>query len=127
MKNSIKLKVSILVILISMIISSTCALAYECPVTHGPHYIITEKFGTQTCTTSAVHVRKCGPCGYVYSITYLDALGHNWVSATCTQPRRCIRSGCGATSGEELGHSMNWNTKGYWECVRSGCGYRIYP
>lgn len=120
MMRKTKLKISLLIVLMSILISSTAALAYECPVTKSYHYIITEHIGEQTCTTSAYVVYKCGPCGYVHSSKYYPALGHNWASATCEQPQRCTRSGCGATLGTAPGHLWGENSKGYYECWRCG-------
>ena len=36
-----------------------------------------------------------------------DALGHDWIDATCTEPKTCDR--CGETEGTALGH--NWATE----------------
>jgi hypothetical protein len=34
----------------------------------------------------------------------LSYLGHDFAEATCTEPKRCIRQGCGQTIGEPLSH-----------------------
>ena len=34
----------------------------------------------------------------------LNALGHDWAPATCTQPKTCKRDDCNATDGSALGH-----------------------
>ncbi len=47
-----------------------------------------------TCTTSDV----CTRCE-----AKIEAPGHTWVDATCTEPKKC--SVCGTTEGEALGHT----------------------
>ena len=42
--------------------------------------------------------RTCSTCG----ATEGEPLGHTWVDATCTEPKTC--SVCGATEGDPLGH-----------------------
>ena len=63
----------------------------------------------------------------------ITVTGHEWIDATCTEPKKC--SICGATEGEPLGHSwefkgFDWTgdeTNGYtkaaakFECGRESC------
>ena len=55
-----------------------------------------------------------------------NALGHDWAAATCTAPKTCKRTGCGATEGTALGHSYanGWSSDetGHWHaCQNAGC------
>lgn len=56
-----------------------------------------------TCDEQGYDLHTCTRCGDVYMDAYTDALGHDWVVATCTTPQTCRV--CGATSGEALGHN----------------------
>lgn len=47
--------------------------------------------------------RTCGKCGE----TEGEALGHQWLAATCTAPQTC--SVCGMTEGTALGHQWDLN------------------
>ena len=52
-----------------------------------------------------------------------SALGHDYASATCTSPKTCKRSGCNATEGAPLGHDYASATcTSPKTCKRSGCG-----
>lgn len=57
-----------------------------------------------TCEINGEKQLICTACGDKQMIS-LDALGHSWVSATCTTPKTC--SVCGITSGEPLGHTTD--------------------
>ena len=55
-----------------------------------------------------------------------NALGHDWAAATCTAPKTCKRTGCGAIEGTALGHSYanGWSSDetGHWHaCQNAGC------
>jgi len=52
--------------------------------------------------------KTCSKCGE----TEGEALGHTWTDATCTAPKTC--SVCAETEGEALGH-----TEGDWETVET--------
>lgn len=54
-----------------------------------------------TCTSDGSRNYKCS-CGKSYS-ERISATGHNWKSATCTEPKTC--SVCGATEGTAAGHN----------------------
>lgn len=49
------------------------------------------------------------------------ALGHDFADATCTEPKKCRREGCGKTEGEALGHSFtNYVAKNDATCTADG-------
>ena len=56
-------------------------------------------YGTASCDEAAV----CSVCGFDNNG---ESIGHDWVEATCTDPKMCKREGCGVTEGEALGHKM---------------------
>ncbi len=57
-----------------------------------------------TCTeTGKTEGRYCSLCGAVLKEQeILKPLGHEWLEATCTEPKKCSR--CGETQGEPAGH-----------------------
>ena len=57
-----------------------------------------------TCTDAGYTTYSCTACDYSYTADDVDALGHEWLNATCDEPQTC--SVCDATNGEALGH--NW-------------------
>ena len=57
-----------------------------------------------TCTDAGYTTYSCTACDYSYTADEVDALGHDWLNATCDAPETC--SVCDATNGEALGH--NW-------------------
>lgn len=57
-----------------------------------------------TCTEAGVQEAECVKCGEKKTSS-IEALGHEWTSATCTSPRVCSR--CELTDGEALGHTFN--------------------
>ena len=85
-----------------------------------------------TCTRQGALMQNCTVCGYVNQVvrpalghdypltndcnyggtcTRCSAstqlpIGHAYADATCTDPKTCMRAGCGATEGEPLGHDM---------------------
>lgn len=54
-----------------------------------------------TCTESGVQERKCSKCGET-ATAVIDASGHDWEEATCTDPKTC--KNCLATEGAATGH-----------------------
>lgn len=54
-----------------------------------------------TCTSNGTQERSCS-CGEKETET-LYSTGHDWIAATCTQPKKC--SNCSQTSGSALGHT----------------------
>ncbi|MBQ2383900.1 MAG: hypothetical protein II290_07660, partial [Oscillospiraceae bacterium] len=58
-----------------------------------------------------------GRCGDSYKDSYVSATGHDWVDATCTEPKTCRN--CGETEGEALGHNYVVTTG-----ICSRCGGR---
>lgn len=54
-----------------------------------------------TCSNEGYTTHAC-ECGDSYESDIVDALGHDWKAATCTDPQTCSR--CGETSGEPLYH-----------------------
>ena len=70
-----------------------------------------------TCLEFGYREAQCDLCGQKYYEVF-EPLGHRFRSATCTEPGKCIRSGCEATV-EALGHDLNVLGK----CQRGGCDY----
>ena len=54
-----------------------------------------------TCTEGGHTVFTCS-CGETYTGAYTDALGHDWVEASCEDPKHCSR--CRISEGAALGH-----------------------
>ena len=52
-----------------------------------------------SCSDAAV----CTVCGFDNGG---EPIGHDWVEATCTDPKMCARAGCDEKEGEALGHQM---------------------
>lgn len=69
--------------------------------THNWERITTEP----TCITGGYTTCVCN-CGESYVDDEVDALGHAWTAATCTESKVC--SVCGVTEGRPTGHA--WNT-----------------
>ena len=59
------------------------------------------------CTTAGKEARVCTKCGFAEERA-IEALGHDWKDATCTEPKHCSR--CAATEGEALGHDWKGAT-----------------
>lgn len=84
-----------------------------------------------TCTSNGYTMHTCKVCGGVYVDSPVNATGHNWSGATCTEPMTCKT--CGATYGEAQGHSYQSETtaptctdKGYTlhTCLSCGISYK---
>ena len=58
-----------------------------------------------TCTAGGYTSHTCTVCGNVYVDAPVNAMGHRWIGATCTEPKTCRV--CGVTSGEALGHNYH--------------------
>ena len=59
-----------------------------------------------TCTANGTETGTCTRCPEKDTKTEANsALGHDWADATCTTPKTCKRTGCGATDGASLGHN----------------------
>ncbi len=56
-----------------------------------------------TCTADGYTAYTCASCDHSYIGDLVDALGHDWVAATCTAAKYCAT--CGVTEGDALGHS----------------------
>ena len=78
---------------------------------HNHDYKVTNS-KTATCDTSGFKDYICSSCEQTYREN-ISALGHNYSSATCTDPKKC--QNCGQTSGSALGH-----TTGGVKCTRCG-------
>ena len=67
------------------------------------------KKSSADCTHNDVYYKTCS-CGAVSATETFEvpgtALNHDWVEATCTEPKTCRREGCGATDGNPLGHDL---------------------
>ncbi len=70
------------------------------------HDIIIDTAVAPTCTepglTEGSHCSRCDEATVAQEV--VEALGHNWLDATCEAPKTC--SGCGLTEGEALGHDI---------------------
>lgn len=66
-----------------------------------------------TCTEAGSKSRHCAGCGEVTDVTPIEATGHSWREATCTEARTC--TACGLTQGDALGHSWQEAT-----CTEAG-------
>ena len=75
-----------------------CGLEDGKPLGHDCDSVVTKP----TCTEGGHTVHTCKRCGYTYTDGIVDALGHSWVAASCTEARRCDR--CGLEDGNPLGH-----------------------
>lgn len=87
-----------------------------------------------TCTEDGVSAHFLCPCGVkvqypnattvqVVDDAYLkiNKLGHDLADATCTEPKKCQRTGCEETEGEALGHSFtNYVAKNDATCTADG-------
>lgn len=60
-----------------------------------------------TCTEAGAQERSCSDCGETETST-VDALGHDWLKATCTSPKTC--KNCSATEGSVLAHAYTVET-----------------
>lgn len=59
--------------------------------------------------------KTCTKCGE----TEGDPLGHDWAAATCTEPETCTR--CGLVNGDPLGHQVtSWETEREATCSEEG-------
>ena len=56
------------------------------------------------CDSAGVRTFTCDICSGTKTEA-IPALGHTWNPATCTSPRTCSVTGCGATEGNALGHA----------------------
>ena len=70
---------------------------------------VTHEYVGQSCTEQGV----CA-CGDT-----IPALGHDWIAATCTEPKTCDR--CGAIEGEALGHDyIEYDEEAKPTCTEAG-------
>lgn len=115
---------------------ATCTEAQYCPVCGmsygkplGHQYVDTVI--KATCLSGGYTIHSCSICGSVYVDTPVNATGHKWTSASCTEPMVC--TACGVTSGEALGHDYETVTvpptcteKGYTlhSCPYCGDSYK---
>ena len=79
------------------------------------------------CTAQGYTTYTCSVCGNTYNGDYVDALGHDWKAATCTDPKTCAR--CDITEGQPNGHNHKTvvtaptcTEKGYTTHTCSACG-----
>lgn len=70
-----------------------------------------------TCESTGYIEYKCDRCGDKHKET-VQAIGHNWQSATCTAPKKC--KACGKTDGKALGHTCKSGTQ-----ICSRCGKNV--
>ncbi len=73
------------------------------------------------CSDKGYTLYTCTVCGGSYQDDYVDALGHDFADATCTQPMTCRRENCGIQLGYALGHTWDGSVEGIVTC--SVCGH----
>lgn len=92
-----------------------CAVCDSTTPRHGNGVVI-DKAVAPTCTspgwTEGSHCVNCGDT--IVAQERVQATGHSWVDATCTEPKTC--SVCGAKEGKALGHP-SWESG---ECTVCG-------
>ena len=95
-----------------------CGLTEGEPGDHQYEPVVTEA----TCTQDGYTTYTCPGCGDSYVDNYVEATGHSWVDATCTEPVTCLS--CGLTDGDPLGHDYEIT---YREptCTEEGGTYHI--
>ena len=70
-----------------------------------------------SCTGQGYTAHTCINCGHSYQDNFVDALGHSWMDATCTQTKVCIV--CGEKEGDALGHSYQADVTAP-DCINGG-------
>lgn len=114
MKNTIKALLIVLTLAIVLVAFTGCADAVVW-FTEQINTLNCKQFGhamtahgevIPTCTEGGIFALYiCDVCGYTEGANEeLPALGHNWVDASCTEPKHCDR--CDEVEGEALGHNM---------------------
>lgn len=75
-----------------------------------------------TCKSAGTAVYTCSKCKDTYTRT-LSKKDHNYTSATCISPAKCIM--CGITSGKPAGHDYKVEKikEGLWRYTCKNCGY----
>ena len=90
-------------------VDATCSAAKTCsvcgktegePLPHNYESVVTEV----SCTTDGYTTNTCTVCGNVEITDVIEAEGHNFGSASCTEPATCSK--CGFTSGVAIGHDF---------------------
>lgn len=66
----------------------------------------------ETCESQGINNYVCKQCGDKYT-EYINAVGHSWNPATCTNAKTCVH--CGKTEGKALGHKFDG-----WFCTQCG-------
>ena len=81
-----------------------CGSYIEEPMPISPsHNYVPTVISDPTCTANGANLYTCSECDATYT-EVLEALGHNFESATCTSPKACTV--CRYTDGEPLGHTL---------------------
>ena len=82
---------------------------------HNDMTVVTEA----TCTQKGYTTYTCTVCHDSRVGDYVDALGHNWQAATCTEPKFCPT--CGTFEGMPADHAMGkWSTVNEATCTADG-------
>ena len=86
-------------------ICTVCEKAQDRQVDMLPHnageWTIVEE---ATCTTEGLQKKTCLDCGSFLTDEVIPALGHNFLDATCLEPKICER--CASTEGEPIEHQL---------------------
>ena len=97
---------------------SQCGNHIEAPAKIDPaHEFVSNVANPPTCLSKGTNLYTCIKCNSTYTES-VSELGHSFVNATCTSPKRCTR--CFSTEGVALGH-----TTAFGNCTR--CNTLVYP
>ena len=89
-----------------------------------PGHSYTSEVTVPTCTTEGYTTYTCSVCSFVTIGDEVEALGHDFANAKCSEPGVCEREGCGFSSGDEpIGHDYAPATcTTPATCKRADCG-----
>lgn len=119
MKNKNRFLASVLCVLVVVLCAFTLAACrgdYKCSHLWGDWTVKT----SATCTDAGVQERMCSKCGDIETAS-IDAFGHTWKDATCTEPKTCAT--CKATEGSAKGHTGGTEIRNYKAPTEHEDGY----
>ena len=101
-----KSKGKLLIAVLCLILGACCVLGFaSCESVCENHtYGEWEVTKSATCTEAGSKTRKCTTCGET-EVSTIDALGHDWIPATCTTPKTC--KNCSETEGDVGTHTYD--------------------
>ena len=83
--------------------AKTCSRCSEKEGSPAGHDFQFERKEEATCSKAGYSVYTCSRCNATEIRDKISALGHEWQTATCTEPKTCSR--CGRTEGSPAGHN----------------------